>query len=397
MFTHRNNLCNLSSETQPVSLANSGNRNSSIVLKKALFIDRDGTILVEPQPSQQVDGLEKFAFLPGCITALARIAQELPEYELVLVTNQDGLGTSSFPEETFWPSHRLMQEILAGEGIHFAAEHIDRSFPHEGLPTRKPGTGMFGRYLDADNAYDLANSYVIGDRLTDVELAKNLGSKAILIAEEPNSRAALTTTSWDAIYQHLRYPAREVVVERITNETEISIRLNLDGSGQTDIHTGLGFFDHMLEQLGRHSGVDLHISVKGDLHIDEHHTVEDTALALGTAFSQALGDKRGLARYGFLLPMDEALAQAAIDFSGRPWLVWDADFRRERVGDLPTELFFHFFKSFTDNARATLNISCTGDNEHHKIEAIFKAVAKAIKMALQRDTSVAIPSTKGIL
>ena len=362
-------------------------------MKKALFIDRDGTILIEPQPSQQVDSLEKFAFFPGCISGLARIARDLPEYELVLVTNQDGLGTESFPEETFWPAHRLMQEILAGEGVHFAAEYIDRSFPHEGLPTRKPGLGLLGRYLDPANEYDLANSYVIGDRLTDVELAVNLGAQAILIGEEPDSRAALATTSWEDIYRFLRYPARVAVIERNTNETQIAVRLNLDGTGKTSISTGLGFFDHMLEQLGRHSGVDLHISVKGDLHIDEHHTVEDTALA----FSQAIGDKRGLERYGFLLPMDEALAQAAIDFSGRPWLVWDAEFRRERVGDLPTELFFHFFKSFTDNSRTTLNISCKGDNEHHKIEAIFKAVAKAIKMALQRDESGSIPSTKGIL
>ncbi len=368
-------------------------------MKKALFIDRDGTILVEPQPSQQIDGLtpDKFQFLPGAISALARIARDLPEYELVLVTNQDGLGTVSFPEDTFWPAHQLMRDILANEGVHFAAEHVDRSFPHQNLATRKPGTGLLGQYLAPAHEYDLANSYVIGDRLTDVELATNLGSQAILIGAEPDHRAALTTTSWEAIYQFLRYPARVAVIERNTNETQIAIRLNLDGSGQCDIHTGLGFFDHMLEQLGRHSGVDLFISVKGDLHIDEHHTVEDTALALGTAFSQALGDKRGLARYGFLLPMDEALAQAAIDFSGRPWLVWNADFKRERVGDLPTELFFHFFKSFTDNARATLNISCTGDNEHHKIEAIFKAVAKAIKMALQRDESAAIPSTKGVL
>lgn len=367
------------------------------VLKKALFIDRDGTILVEPQPSQQIDSLEKMAFVPGCISALARIARDLPEFELVLVTNQDGLGTASFPEETFWPPHRLMQTILAGEGIHFAAEHIDRSFPHQGLATRKPGTGLLGDYLNPVNGYDLAHSFVIGDRLTDVELATNLGAQAILIGEGPNSGAALTTTSWEAIYRFLRYPARVVVVERNTNETQVAVRLNLDGTGQTDIHTGIGFFDHMLEQLGRHSGIDLFISVNGDLHIDEHHTVEDTALALGTAFAEALGDKRGLTRYGYLLPMDEALAQAAIDFSGRPWLVWDATFQRERVGDLPTELFFHFFKSFTDNSRATLNITCTGENEHHKIEAIFKAVAKAIKMALQRDDSAAIPSTKGTL
>jgi len=366
-------------------------------LKKALFIDRDGTILVEPQPSQQVDSLEKFAFLPGCISWLSRIAHELPEYELVLVTNQDGLGTDSFPEETFWPAHRLMQEILAGEGIHFAAEHIDRSFAHEQLPTRKPGTAMLTRYLDPASGYDLANSYVIGDRLTDIELATNLGCQAIYIAEQADARAALTTTSWANIYQFLRYPARVTTVVRNTNETQIEIQLNLDGTGKTDIHTGLGFFDHMLEQLGRHSGSDLYIRVNGDLHIDEHHTVEDTALALGTAYAQALGEKRGLVRYGFLLPMDEALAQVAIDFSGRPWLVWDAEFKREKVGDLPTELFFHFFKSFTDNSKATLNISCQGDNEHHKIEAIFKAVAKAIKMAVQRDASGSIPSTKGIL
>ncbi len=368
-------------------------------MKKALFIDRDGTILIEPQPSQQIDGLtpDKFQFLPGAISNLARIARELPEYELVLVTNQDGLGTGSFPEETFWPAHQLMRDILAAEGVHFVAEYIDRTFARDNQPTRKPGTGLLGHYLDPANGYDLANSYVIGDRLTDVQLAANLNSQAILIGEEPNPGAALTTSSWEEIYRFLRYPARVANIERNTNETQIAIRLNLDGSGQCDIHTGLGFFDHMLEQLGRHSGVDLHISVKGDLHIDEHHTVEDTALALGTAFSQALGDKRGLARYGFLLPMDEALAQAAIDFSGRPWLVWEVDFKREKVGDMPTELFFHFFKSFTDNARATLNISCHGDNEHHKIEAIFKAVAKAIRMALQRDESSAIPSTKGIL
>ncbi|WP_345236031.1 bifunctional histidinol-phosphatase/imidazoleglycerol-phosphate dehydratase HisB [Hymenobacter saemangeumensis] len=365
-------------------------------MTKALFIDRDGTILVEPQPSQQIDSLEKFEFVPGAISALARIAREL-DYELVLVSNQDGLGTASFPEETFWPAHQLMLDILAGEGVTFRAEHIDRSFPHEQLPTRKPGTGMLGRYLDPVNGYDLANSFVIGDRLTDVELAQNLGCQSILIGEEPQEIAALTTTSWEDIYTFLRFPARVAEVLRHTNETDIRIHLNLDGSGQTTIKTGLGFFDHMLEQLGRHSGVDLHISVSGDLHIDEHHTVEDTALALGTAFTQALGDKRGLARYGFLLPMDEALAQAAIDFSGRPWLVWNAEFRREKVGDLPTELFFHFFKSFTDNARCTLNIACEGDNEHHKIEAIFKAVAKAIRMALQRDANGAIPSTKGIL
>jgi imidazoleglycerol-phosphate dehydratase/histidinol-phosphatase len=365
-------------------------------MRKALFIDRDGTILVEPQPSQQIDSLAKFAFVPGAISALSRIAREL-DYELIIVSNQDGLGTASFPEETFWPAHQLMLDVLAGEGVRFAAQHIDRSFPLEQLPTRKPGTGMLSYYLDPVNGYDLANSYVIGDRATDVELALNLGCQSILLASEVHLQASFRTTDWEALYLFLRLPARISEVERTTNETQIEIRLNLDGTGQTTINTGLGFFDHMLEQLGRHSGVDLHISVKGDLHIDEHHTVEDTALALGTAFAQALGDKRGLARYGFLLPMDEALAQAAVDFSGRPWLVWNADFRREKIGDMPTELFFHFFKSFTDNARCTLNIRCEGDNEHHKIEAIFKAVAKAMRMALQREAINAIPSTKGIL
>ena len=368
-------------------------------LKKALFIDRDGTILVEPQPSQQIDGLtpDKFRFVPGAISGLARIARELPEYELVLVSNQDGLGTVSFPEDTFWPAHRLMLDVLAGEGVRFAAEYVDRSFPADNRPTRKPGTGMLGQYLDAASGYDLANSYVIGDRRTDVQLAHNLGAQAILISADADAEAALSTTDWEQVYRFLRYPARVAVVQRDTNETQITIRLNLDGSGQTDIHTGLGFFDHMLEQLGKHSGANLFIRAKGDLHIDEHHTVEDTALALGQAFDRALGEKRGLARYGFLLPMDEALAQAAIDFSGRPWLVWNAEFKRERVGGLPTELFFHFFKSFTDASRVTLNIACAGDNEHHKIEAIFKAVAKAIKMAVSRDATQAIPSTKGIL
>ena len=368
-------------------------------MKKALFIDRDGTILVEPQPSQQIDGLtpDKFQFVPGAISALARIARELPDYEFVLVSNQDGLGTASFPEDTFWPAHRLMLDILAGEGVRFAAEHVDRSFPADNRPTRKPGTGMLGRYLDPAAGYDLSGSYVIGDRRTDVQLAHNLGARAILLHADADPEAAFCTTDWGAVYQFLRYPARVAIVQRDTNETKIEIQLNLDGSGQTNIHTGLGFFDHMLEQLGKHSGSDLYIRVNGDLHIDEHHTVEDTALALGQAFDKALGDKRGLSRYGFLLPMDEALAQAAIDFSGRPWLVWNADFKRERVGDLPTELFVHFFKSFADASRATLNISCEGDNEHHKIEAIFKAVAKAIKMAVARDATQAIPSTKGIL
>ena len=370
-------------------------------MKKVLFIDRDGTILVEPPVDFQVDSLSpaKFQFVPGAITGLARIAREL-DYELVLVSNQDGLGTASFPEETFWPAHQLMLDVLASEGVGFAREHIDRSFPPENLPTRKPGLGMLQQYLGPESGYDLANSYVIGDRLTDVELAQNLGCRAILLRPEAEAdpRAALTTTSWAAIFQLLRLPPRTALVQRDTNETKIRIELNLDGQGRPQMHTGLGFFDHMLDQLSKHSGVDMAITVQGDLHIDEHHTIEDTALALGEAFNQALGDKRGLARYGFLLPMDEALAQAAIDFSGRPWLVWEAEFKREKIGDMPTELFHHFFKSFSDAARCNLNVKAEGQNEHHKIEAIFKAVAKAMKMALARDAGrMEIPSTKGIL
>ncbi|MBC6612880.1 bifunctional histidinol-phosphatase/imidazoleglycerol-phosphate dehydratase HisB [Hymenobacter sp. BT507] len=368
-------------------------------MKKVLFIDRDGTILIEPQPSQQIDALtpDKFQFVPGAISGLTRIAREL-DYELVLVSNQDGLGTDSFPEETFWPAHTLMLDILRAEGVEFVREHIDRSFPHQNLDTRKPGIGMLARYLEPANDYDLPNSYVIGDRPTDVQLAENLGCQAILIGEEPDERAALTTTSWEEIYQRLRLPARTAVVQRDTNETKIRVELNLDGAGRPEMHTGLGFFDHMLDQLSKHSGVDMKIEVQGDLHIDEHHTIEDAAIALGEAFTQALGDKRGLARYGFLLPMDDVLAQAAIDFSGRPWIVWDAEFKREKIGDMPTEMFYHFFKSFSDAARCNLNIKAEGQNEHHKIEAIFKAVAKSMKMALVRDAGkMEIPSTKGVL
>ncbi|MCC2544860.1 bifunctional histidinol-phosphatase/imidazoleglycerol-phosphate dehydratase HisB [Hymenobacter sp. BT175] len=366
-------------------------------MKKVLFIDRDGTILVEPPTDFQVDALtrEKFQFVPGAITGLARIAREL-DFELVLVSNQDGLGTASFPEDTFWPAHTMMLDILRSEGVEFVREHIDRSFPHENLPTRKPGIGMLQQYLG--EGYDLTGSFVIGDRLTDVELAQNLGCQSILIRTDADPRAALTTTSWEAIYQFLRLPARTAVVQRDTNETRIRIELNLDGTGRPQMQTGLGFFDHMLDQLSKHSGVDMAIHVQGDLHIDEHHTIEDTAIALGEAFTQALGDKRGLARYGFLLPMDDVLAQAAIDFSGRPWLVWDAEFKRERVGDMPCEMFYHFFKSFSDAARCNLNIKCEGQNEHHKIESIFKAVAKAMKMALVRNANqMEVPSTKGIL
>lgn len=377
-------------------------------MKKALFIDRDGTLILEPQTDFQIDSYEKLEFLPGVISALRKIGEET-DYELVMVTNQDGLGTPVFPEDTFWPVHNKMLAILEGEGIRFAAVHIDRSFPEDKLPTRKPGTGMLTRYLDG--SYDLAGSYVIGDRLTDVLLAQNLGAKALLI--EPGNKAserplvtpeleqylALATPDWHDIYRKLRLPDRVATVQRDTRETQIAVTLNLDGTGKADIHTGLGFFDHMLDQLAKHGGLDLAIHVNGDLHIDEHHTIEDTALALGEAFKKALGDKRGIARYGFLLPMDEALAQVGIDFSGRPWLVWEADFKREKIGDMPTEMFHHFFKSFTDTSLTNLNIKVEGSNEHHKIESIFKAWAKAIKMAVRREIRELdnLPSTKGVL
>lgn len=373
-------------------------------MQKLLFIDRDGTIIVEPPIDFQVDSLEKLAFLPKAISNLRRLAEDT-DYGFVMVTNQDGLGTDSFPEDTFWPAQNKMLQTLEGEGVVFQNIHIDRSFPHENAPTRKPGTALLTEYFS--EAYDLANSYVIGDRLTDVQLAVNLGAKAIFIAPEwpenlvPELKKAITLVSndWDEIYEHLRLPARTASVERNTKETQIKIELNLDGSGKSEMQTGLGFFDHMLDQLAKHSGADLKISVVGDLHIDEHHTIEDTALALGEAYRKALGDKRGISRYGFLLPMDEALAQVAIDFSGRPWLVWDADFKREKIGEMPTEMFYHFFKSFSDTAQCNLNIKCEGSNEHHKIEAIFKGWAKAIKMAVKRDLKAldVLPSTKGVL
>ncbi|PWJ54510.1 imidazoleglycerol-phosphate dehydratase/histidinol-phosphatase [Dyadobacter jejuensis] len=374
-------------------------------MKKVLFIDRDGTIIIEPPIDFQVDSLEKLAFLPGAISNLRKIAEET-DYELVMVTNQDGLGTASFPEDTFWPAQNKMLSILEGENIRFSQIHVDRSFPEDNLPTRKPGIGMLQEYLTSD--YDLANSYVIGDRHTDVQLAANLGCKAIYIgsaesAQQIPSEAApslaFVSTDWNAIYEHLKLPSRKARVERNTKETEIVIELNLDGSGLSHIETGLGFFDHMLDQLAKHSGADLTIQVKGDLHIDEHHTIEDTALALGEAYRKAIGDKRGISRYGYLLPMDEALAQVAIDFSGRPWMVWDAEFKRERIGEMPTEMFHHFFKSFSDTSLSNLNIKVEGDNEHHKIEAIFKAFAKAIKMAVRRDLNAldVLPSTKGVL
>lgn len=379
-------------------------------MKRILFIDRDGTLINEAPPTYQLDSFDKLTFYPHMFEYMGRIAREL-DYELVMVTNQDGLGTASFPEDTFWPLHNLVMKSLEGEGIHFSAVHIDRSFPNDNAPTRKPGTGMLKQYLD-NPAYDIANSYVIGDRITDVQLARNLGCKAIWLnldaslgageikdkADELRPVIALETTHWSTIYEYLKLGLRKVVHERNTNETQIKIELNVDGSGKGAIYTGLGFFDHMLDQIARHGKMDLTIRANGDLHIDEHHTIEDTGIALGEAFAKALADKRGMERYGFALPMDEADAKVLIDFGGRNWIVWNAEFKRERIGEMPTEMFFHFFKSFSDAARCNLNIECHGDNEHHKIEAIFKAFAKAIRMAVKRDPlSNYLPSTKGVL
>jgi imidazoleglycerol-phosphate dehydratase / histidinol-phosphatase len=374
--------------------------------KKVLFIDRDGTIIVEPPVDFQVDSLEKLLFYPKTIRNLNLIATML-EFELVMVTNQDGLGTNLFPEETFWPAHNLMIQTLAGEGVEFKNTHIDRSMPEDNAPTRKPRTGMLTEYFNQE--YDLAGSFVIGDRLTDVELAKNLGCKAIFLKDAEqgqkmldesnlNDYCALVTPDWDEVASFLFRSERTATVNRSTSETSINIELNLDGTGKCNISTGLHFFDHMLEQIGRHSGCDLTINVKGDLHVDEHHTIEDTGLALGEAFKKALGDKRGIDRYGFCLPMDDVLAQVAIDFGGRPWLVWDCSFKREMVGDMPTEMVHHFFKSFSDTSLSNLNIKAEGDNEHHKIEGIFKAMAKAIKAAIRKDPfNNQLPSTKGVL
>jgi imidazoleglycerol-phosphate dehydratase / histidinol-phosphatase len=378
--------------------------------KKVLFIDRDGTIIKEAPPTCQIDSFEKLEFYPGMFTWLSRIAKEF-DYELVMPTNQDGLGTTSYPEETFWPIHNFVLKNLENEGIFFNDVLIDKTFPKENASTRKPGVGMFTQYLN-NSEYDFGNSFVIGDRITDVQLAKNLGCKAIWINNDANLGGAeindtlkslqpiiaLETTDWKNIYEFLKLGNRIISHERNTNETKISIELNLDGTGKTEIKTGLNFFDHMLDQLGRHSGADLKITVNGDLHIDEHHTIEDTAIALGEAFGKALGTKAGINRYGFLLPMDDSLAQVAIDFGGRSWLVWDAKFSREKIGDVPTEMFYHFFKSFSDAAKCNLNIKVEGDNEHHKIESIFKALAKSIRMAIKRDVeNMQLPTTKGIL
>lgn len=374
--------------------------------QKILFIDRDGTLILEPPVDFQVDSLEKLEFYPGMFQNMARIAANL-SYKLVMVTNQDGLGTHLFPEDTFWPAHNKMMRALEGEGIRFDAVHIDPTLPEANAPTRKPRTGMLTEYFG--QGYDLPNSFVIGDRLTDVELAKNLGCKAILLKPVDEGEkmlasvgfadaCALVTPHWHEVAAFLFRNDRTAMVERHTAETQIRVELDLDGTGKCNIHTGLGFFDHMLEQIGRHSGCNLNIEVKGDLHVDEHHTIEDTALALGEAFRKALGDKRGIERYGYCLPMDDCLVTAAIDFGGRPWLVWEADFKREKVGDMPTEMFLHFFKSFSDASLSNLHIKAEGQNEHHKIEGIFKALARAIKMAIRKDPfSNQLPSTKGVL
>ena len=372
-------------------------------MKKVLFIDRDGTLIFEPADDPQIDSLEKLEYIPGVFSWLSKIAKA-SDYELVMVTNQDGLGTKSFPEETFWPVQNKMIKTLEGEGVKFTAVHIDRSLPTENKPTRKPGTGMLDSYFSP--TYDLKNSFVIGDRITDIELAKNLGAKGILLndgsLQDKISFSGLNSickivSSWKEIYQTVLLQ-RTAQVRRTTKETDIHISVNLSGSGKSKIETGLGFFDHMLDQLARHGLLDLEVSVKGDLHIDEHHTIEDTALALGEAILTALGDKRGIERYGFCLPMDDCLAQVAIDFGGRPWIVWEADFKREKIGEMPTEMFFHFFKSFSDSSKCNLNIKAEGTNEHHKIEAIFKAFAKAIKMAVEKDeNNDQLPTTKGTL
>lgn len=364
-------------------------------MKKVLFIDRDGTLILEPPTDFQVDSLDKLEFYPGVFQNLAKIAKEL-DYELVMVTNQDGLGTDSFPYENFIKPQEKMLKAFENEGIIFNEILIDRSFEHENLFTRKPGIGMLGKYFS--EIYDLKNSFVIGDRLTDIQLAKNLGSKSIYLSEIPDDHAELTTKHWAEIYQYLKKIPRKSNIIRKTSETEIKIELNLDGKGNSEISTGLNFFDHMLAQISKHGNIDLKIEVKGDLQVDEHHTIEDTGIVLGEAVLQALGKKKGIERYGFLLPMDDCLSQVAVDFGGRPWIVWDADFKREKIGDVPTEMFFHFFKSFSDASKSNINIKSEGNNEHHKIESIFKAFAKSVKMAVsQTDENYSVPSTKGSL
>ncbi|WP_417198074.1 bifunctional histidinol-phosphatase/imidazoleglycerol-phosphate dehydratase HisB [Bizionia sp.] len=377
-------------------------------MKKVLFIDRDGTLIKEPA-DEQIDSFEKLVFYPKVFTYLSKIAKEL-DFEIVMITNQDGLGTDVYPENTFWPVHNFVLQSFENEGVVFEEQFIDRTFAKDNAPTRKPNTGLLTKYFSED--YDLENSFVIGDRLTDVELAKNLGSKGIFINDNTNLGTdeitvkrealdefiALESNDWEEIYKFLKAKERTGIIERNTNETKIKIDLNLDGTGQSNIETGIAFFDHMLDQIARHGQLDLNIKVDGDLEVDEHHTIEDTAIALGEVFATTLGNKLGIERYGFSLPMDDCFAQAAIDFGGRNWLVWEADFKREMIGKMPTEMFFHFFKSFTDGAKCNLNIKAEGTNEHHKIEAIFKAFAKAIKMAVKRDVEkMILPSTKGML
>ena len=375
-------------------------------MKKILFIDRDGTLALEPE-NYQLDSFDKLIFYPGVFNSLGKISREL-DFELVMVTNQDGLGTPNFPENTFWPTHRFLLKCFENEEIIFDDIYIDKSLPSDNAPTRKPGIGLLKKYINNKN-YDLENSYVIGDRLTDMELALNLGAKGIFISndeklvemeisENLNNSISLKTTKWNDIYSFLKLKQRVVTKKRITNETKINLDLNLDGNGESDINTGIAFFDHMLNQIARHGNMDIKLSVHGDLEVDEHHTIEDTAIILGEAFYSALGEKIGIERYGFSLPMDDCLAQVSIDFGGRNWLVWEADFKREMIGKMPTEMFMHFFKSFSDGAKANINIKAEGSNEHHKIEAIFKAFAKAIKFAIKRDPNkMILPTTKGSL
>jgi imidazoleglycerol-phosphate dehydratase/histidinol-phosphatase len=379
-------------------------------MKNILFIDRDGTLITEPE-DEQIDSFAKLEFYPKMLQYLPKIAKEL-DFELVMVSNQDGLGTEVYPENTFWPVHNFILNTLKNEGVAFSDMIIDRTFAKDNAPTRKPGTALLTKYFDRDE-YDLKGSFVIGDRLNDVVLARNLGAKAIWLnnhtslggnefsgqnPEELKPVIALETADWEKIYEFLKVGQREVEHKRSTKETDISIKLNLDGKGESKVSTGLHFFDHMLDQIAKHGSIDLEIITKGDLHIDEHHTIEDTGIALGEAFLKVLGDKKGIERYGFLLPMDDCLAQVAIDFGGRNWLVWNAVFNREKIGEMPTEMFYHFFKSFSDAAKCNLNIKAEGENEHHKIESIFKAFAKAIKMAVKRDVNnMVLPSTKGVL